>query len=145
VATIQRFEDIEAWAAARKLTQAVYMATSKNSFSRDFPLRDQIRRAAISTMANIAEGFGRGGNREFIQFLAHAKASAVEVQSHLYVALDAGYIDEDSFKQLYEHVEKTASLIAGLARYLSSSNLKGTKFKPQTQNAKRGTEKNDIT
>ena len=87
---IERFEDIESWQLARELTVGIYRATNVAEFARDFGLKDQIRRAAVSIMSNIAEGFGRGGNAELIQFLAIARGSAAEVQAQLYVALDAG-------------------------------------------------------
>ncbi len=90
--TITRFEEIEAWQKARQLSAAIYKTTNAGIFSRDFGLRDQIRRAAVSVMSNIAEGFDRGGNKEFIQFLYIAKGSAAEIQAQLYVALDAGYM-----------------------------------------------------
>jgi four helix bundle protein len=86
--TFRRFEDIRAWQAARILTAAVYAASKQRPFSRDFGLRDQIRRANVSIMANIAEGFVHRSDREFVRYLFAAKASTAEVQSHLYVALD---------------------------------------------------------
>jgi four helix bundle protein len=94
---VRKFEEIEAWQKARELVREVYAVTAQGRFAKDFALRDQIRRVAISVMANIAEGHGRGGNREFIQFLSIARGSAFEVISHLYVALDQVYIDQQSF------------------------------------------------
>src|SRR3990172_8363764 len=94
MATIQSFEEIEAWQKARELTRAVYACSGQGAFSRDFGLRDQIRRAAVSIMSNIAEGFERGGSAEFVQFLAIAKGSASEVEAQLYVAFDQGYINQ---------------------------------------------------
>lgn len=129
MAKIEHFEDIEAWQKARELTRMVYEMTQDGAFARDFGLRDQIRRAAVSVMSNIAEGFGRGGNREFIQFLATAKGSASEVQAQLYVALDAEYITQEQFELLYGAVESTARLIGGFMRYLQSSDQKGHKYK----------------
>ena len=129
MSSFEKFEDIEAWKKARELTKAIYATTNDGSFARDFGLRDQIRRAAVSTMANIAEGFGRGGNKEFIQFLAVAKGSASEVQSQLYVALDAGYLNQTQFKELYTETETTARLIGGLLRYLQNNDFKGSKYK----------------
>lgn len=126
---IEKFEDIEAWQRARELSKAVYAVTCDGAFARDFGLRDQMRRAAASVMSNIAEGFGRGGNKEFIQFLATAKGSAAEVQAQLYVALDAGYLPPDQFKDLYDQSETTARLIGGFMRYLRNSDQKGYKFK----------------
>lgn len=129
MSAFQRFEDIEAWQKARELTKAVYALSNDGQFARDFGLRDQIRRASVSIMSNIAEGFGRGGNKEFIQFLSTAKGSASEVQAQLYVALDAGYINQDQFQKLYSETEATARMIAGLLRYLQNSDFKGAKYK----------------
>src|SRR6202012_3122572 len=98
--TITQFEDIEAWKLGRELTRAIYRVSKAGEFGRDFALRDQIRRAAVSVTSNIAEGFERGGNREFVQALAVAKGSAGEVRSQLYVALDEGYIREAEFTEL---------------------------------------------
>ena len=85
---VKNFEDLEIWKDARALTRAIYQLTSDSKFSKDLGLRDQIRRASVSIMSNIAEGFERGGNQEFIQFLYVAKASCGEVRSQLYVAMD---------------------------------------------------------
>jgi len=98
---ILRFEDIGAWQLARELTRLVYSLSNDGLFLRDFGLRDQWRRAAVSIMSNIAEGFGRGGNKEFIQFLALARGSAAEVQAQLYVAYDASYVTQEQFAQVY--------------------------------------------
>lgn len=125
----QRFEDIEAWQKARELTREVYAASNTGLFAKDYGLRDQIRRASVSIMSNIAEGFGRDGNKEFIQFLSTAKGSASEVQAQLHVAIDAGYISQEQFQKLYDETEKTARLIGGLIRYLQKNDFKGTKFK----------------
>src|SRR5215210_7381743 len=94
---IKRFEDVEGWKKARLLTRELYSVTMKGEFARDFALRDQIRRAAISVMSNIAEGFEREGNKEFRQFLSLAKGSASEIRSQLYIALDAGYLTQGDF------------------------------------------------
>ena len=126
---VRLFEDIEAWQEARKLSSWIYAVTRSGTFSRDFSLRDQLRRAAVSVMSNIAEGFDRGGNREFIQYLYIAKGSAAEVQSQLYVALDAGYITPDEFQKLYAQARSVAHLIGGFIRYLAGSKNKGIKFK----------------
>ncbi len=90
--TIKRFEDIIAWQKAREMTREIYTCTRAGAFTKDFGLRSQIQRASVSTMANIAEGFDRGGDKEFIQFLSNSKGSSGEVKSHLYVALDQGYV-----------------------------------------------------
>ena len=101
--------------------------TADGAFAKDFGLRDQIRRAAVSVMSNIAEGFDRGGVREFIQFLFIAKGSAAEVQAQLYVALDAGYITQEQFKGLYDLAGNTGRLIGGFIRYLKSREQAGGK------------------
>jgi four helix bundle protein len=119
MARIERFEDIEAWQRARQLAKAVYSVSSEGKFSRDFGLRDQIRRAAVSVMSNIAEGFERRGDAEFRRFLGIAKGSAGEVRAQLYVALDAGFIDQSAFDTLYKMATETGNLIGGLMRYLS--------------------------
>ena len=128
MASIERFEDIEAWKKARELTREIYRITNQGAFVKDFGLRDQIRRAAVSIMSNIAEGFGRGGNKEFIQFLSTAKGSASEVQAQLYVALDAEYITKDQFQQLYGLAQSSGKMIGGFIRYLQKSDHKGVKF-----------------
>ncbi len=126
---LTRFEDIDAWKRARELVKRIYENTAQGAFSRDFGLRDQIRRAAVSVMSNIAEGFERGGNKEFQHFLSVAKGSAGEVKSQLYVALDTGYIDEKGFKHIYQLADETGRLIGGFMRYLSSSEHRGSKFR----------------
>lgn len=128
MAKIERFEDIEGWQKARELTREIYRTTNQREFAKDFGLRDQIRRASVSIMSNIAEGFGRGGNREFIQFLSMAKGSVSEVQAQLYVAVDAGYLTKDQFQQLYSLSQSTGNLIGGFIRYLTKSADKGVKF-----------------
>ncbi len=129
MASIARFEDIAAWQKARELTRQVYRVTKSGEFGKDFGLRDQIRRASVSIMSNIAEGFGRGGDKEFAQFLSTAKGSASEVQAQLYVALDAGYIDTTAFSRLYALADETGRLIGGFMKYLQQSTLKGSKYK----------------
>ncbi|MBI1813934.1 MAG: four helix bundle protein [Deltaproteobacteria bacterium] len=129
MATIRRFEDIEAWQKARELTRAVYALSAEGRFAKDFALRDQMRRAAISIMSNIAEGFERSGSAEFGQFLAVAKGSTGEVEAQLYVALDQTYVSQEQFDRLSELCQSTKRLIAGFMKYLKTSNLRGTKFK----------------
>ncbi len=109
---IRRFEDIQAWQAARALVKRIYALTSEGPFSKDFGLRDQIRRAAVSVMANIAEGFDCDSNIEFARFLGIARRSAVEVQSLLYAALDASHVSSEDFKVNYEQANKTKALIS---------------------------------
>lgn len=115
---IEHFEDIKAWQKASQLVKDIYKVTSKGSFSKDYSLKDQIRRASISVMSNIAEGFSRQSDKEFSQFLHVAKGSASEAQSQLYVALDLKYISEATFKELYELSEETIKLVSGFIRYL---------------------------
>jgi len=118
---IKKFEDFDCWQEARKLTNSVYSVCRVNAFKKEFGLSDQIKRSAISIMANIAEGFSRKGNKEFIQFLFIAKSSAAELQSHLYVAVDQGYINEEIFKELYNHADKVQRMISNLIKYLDST------------------------
>lgn len=125
---ISRFEDIEGWKKARLLTQQIYQVSASGMFSRDFGLRDQMRRASVSIMSNIAEGFERDGNKEFAQFLSIAKGSLGEVKSQFYVALDAGFIDQAQFTNLYGQADETGKLIAGFRRYLQQSELRGKKL-----------------
>ena len=118
---IERFEDIKAWKEARKLVNLIYEAiNSSKSFRRDFRLVNQVQGAAVSAMANIAEGFARQSNKEFIQFLFISKSSAAEVQSHLYVALDQEYITPDTFSQIYNKAEEVSKLDSGFIKYLKS-------------------------
>jgi len=126
---IGTFEDIDAWKKARILAKDIYKVTNVGKFSKDFALRDQIRRAAVSIMSGIAEGFERGGNKEFLYFLSIAKGSAGEVRAQLYVSLDIGYLENDDFYHLYALSEETGKLIGGFMRYLKKSDHKGVKFK----------------
>ena len=118
---IERFEDIEAWRDARILVKKIYETTNDGPFARDFGLRDQIRRAAVSTMSNIAEGFERSSNREFVRFLYMAKGSAGEVRSQLYTASDLGYLGEQQADELIRFVETVSRRIAGFIKYLKST------------------------
>ena len=111
---IERFEDLIAWQKARELTREIYKVTQSGSFSKDFGLCDQIRRASISIMSNIAEGFDRAGRAEFHHFLVIAKGSAAEVRSQLYVAHDIGYIDQATFSRLKTLAEETSRITNGL-------------------------------
>ncbi len=119
--TIRRFEDIDSWKEARKLTVQIYAITNCQAFRRDFGLKDQIRRASVSIMANIAEGFGRKGAKEFSRYLTIARSSVLEVQSHLYVALDLDYIDLATFECLFQKGRKVEDLLAGFMRYLNGT------------------------
>ncbi len=125
---IERFEDLEAWKIARELTKEVYRVTKNNSFIRDYGLRDQIFRASVSIMSNVAEGFERDGNKEFVNFLSIAKGSSGEVRSQLYVALDQDYISETEFNSIYNKATQNSRVISGLVKYLKQSEMKGRKF-----------------
>jgi len=129
VATIERFEDIGAWKRARELTRKIYGISRDGALSRDFGLKDQIRRAAVSSMSNIAEGFERDGTQEFIHFLTMAKGSVGEVRSQLYVALDEGYISQQQFEDLYQDAEAISKMVASFIKYLQSTDWRGNKFK----------------
>jgi four helix bundle protein len=114
MARIERFEELIAWQKARALTREIYTVTRQELFRRDFALCDQIRRAAISIMSNIAEGFERNRQAEFHQFLSIAKGSCAEVRSQLYIASDAGYMSLERFEQLCGQAEEVTRIIAGL-------------------------------
>ncbi|MEW6366931.1 MAG: four helix bundle protein [Acidobacteriota bacterium] len=129
MATVRRFQDLEAWQVARQLTRAVYSHTGAGGFARDFGMRDQVQRAAVSVMSNIAEGFERGGNIEFVQFLSTAKGSAAEVESLLYAALDQGYLSEGDFEALHALTVSIRKLLQGLINYLKKSPYRGPKYK----------------
>jgi four helix bundle protein len=115
---VRRFEDLEAWKSGREVTRTVYSLTKKDSFKRDFGLVDQIRRAAASVMTNVAEGFERGTNKDFIRFLFIARGSAGEVRSLLYVALDQGYITEKEFSSTQDLCVQASRIIWGLIKSL---------------------------
>lgn len=117
---IERFEDIKAWQIARELVREVYRITNNKEFVKDFGLKDQIRRAAVSAMSNISEGFERGTDKEFNQFLNYARGSSAEVKSQLYVALDLGYITENAFSGLYSKCTDISKLIMGFIKYLKN-------------------------
>ena len=126
---IERFEDIIAWQKARALTKEIYIVSKSGEFARDFGLRDQIQRASVSTMSNIAEGFERGGDKEFIQFLSQAKGSCGEVRSQLYIALDQAYITPVVFNVLSGQATEVSRVTAGFMAYLQGSDLRGKKFR----------------
>lgn len=116
--TITRFEDIQAWQSARHLCRKTYQICHDGKFTRDFALRDQSQRAAVSIMANIAEGFDSRSNSEFIQFLYYALRSASELQSHFYIAKDQGYISDAQFSEMYEEASNAKKMIFGFIEYL---------------------------
>jgi four helix bundle protein len=116
---LSRFEDLDCWKESRQLTRQVYDEIGRNqSWQKDLRLCGQIQGAAISVMANIAEGFVRHSDKEFVQFLFVAMASAAEVQSHLYVAVDQKYLLPETFDSIYAQAEKTSRIISGLIKYL---------------------------
>ena len=130
MATIKRFEEIKAWQQARELASMVYSYTCRGSISKDFGLRDQLQRAAVSVGSNIAEGFARSGNKEFAKFLWIAKGSAAEVQSQVYTARDVGYFSQEQFSQVYDKAETCSVLIYRFIKTLSSSSVSGERYKP---------------
>jgi four helix bundle protein len=133
MARIERFEDIEAWKRSRLLTKKIYDCTKQRGFDKDFGLKDQLRRSSVSTMSNIAEGFERGGNQEFLQFLATAKGSSGEVRSQLYAALDQGYITQQQFDDMYKDAASISKMVGGFMGYLQKSELRGSKYRKREQ------------
>lgn len=131
MATVQRFEDLEVWKLARELALDIYNETLNFSFVKDFELLGQIRKSSGSAMDNIAEGFERGGKKEFIQFLGIAKGSAGEVRSQLYRALDRKHIIPEKFDFLVMKVILLSKKLSSLITYLKNSEFKGFKFKEQ--------------
>ena len=129
MAKIERFEDMLSWQKARAVTRDVYLLSKRGDFAKDFELRGQMRSASVSIMSNMAEGFERGGDKEFIQFLSTAKGSCGEVRSQLYVALDQSYISETEFSNLYAGTVEVGRLVSGFMSYLQKSDLRGNKFK----------------
>ena len=129
MAEFKRFEEIEAWQKARELTRRVYQFSNQGEFVNDFALRNQIRKSCISIMSNIAEGFERQGNAEFVQFLLIAKGSAGEARTQLYIALDQGYISDSTFEDLFKLVMEICRMLGGLVKYLQASDKKGSRFK----------------
>jgi four helix bundle protein len=127
----QSFEELPVWQKARELVKFIYALTKEEAFRKDFSLVDQIRRAAISVLSNIPEGFERGSNAEFIQFLYIAKGSAGEVRAQLYAAFDQGYMTGEQFKKGYHLCRNVSGQLSGLIDYLKGSRLKGEKFKKE--------------
>lgn len=125
------FEEMAMWKRSRDLVKFIYRISKNKEFCKDFSLTDQIRRAAVSVMSNVAEGFERGSNTEFIQFLYIAKGSAGEVRTQLYAALDQSYISAEEFKAGRELCTDISGQISGLIHYLKGSRLKGEKFKTE--------------
>jgi four helix bundle protein len=129
MAKFECFEEIESWQHGRELMKAVYSASKRGEFAKDYSLKDQMRRAAVSICSNIAEGFERDGDKEFVQFLSQAKGSCGEVRSQLYHALDEGYLSDTQFNRLSEDCRAISAKLSRLMFYLRTSALKGAKFK----------------
>jgi four helix bundle protein len=127
---ITRFEDVEAWKAARRLVNLAYEATSGKCFVRDFELRRQMITSAASAMANIAEGFDSGSDAEFARFLRISQRSATEFQSHLYVAADRAYLEPEDFKKLYVAASEVKRLVGGFIKHLEKTR---TRPRPRTK------------
>ena len=118
--TITRFEDIEAWKTARELTRMVYALTDQAGFAKDFGLKNQIQRASVSIMSNIAEGFESRTQAQFRDYLGHSKASAGEVRCQLYIAMDLKYVQQEQFKQVFDLADKSSRQIARFMNYLET-------------------------
>ena len=125
---IKRFEDLDVWRKARILSKELYDKTRTGNLSRDYSLKDQIKRSSGSIMDNIAEGFERNGIKEFRQFLSIAKGSTGELKSQLYRSLDQDYIKHPEFTHLYNRTDEISKMISGLMKYLNVSTKKGIKF-----------------
>ena len=144
MATVQNFMELRCWQEARELTKEVYAVSNVGKFSSDFGLKDQMRRAAVSIGSNIAEGFERDNNAEFVKFLSYAKGSAGEVVSQLATALDVGYVDESCYSALVCRLNRISSMISKLQSSIRSSTVKGRYYmksetappKPETRNPK---------
>lgn len=133
MSTIEKFEELKVWQKAREFNISIYKISDTGLFLKDFILKDQIRRASISILSNIAEGFERNGNREFNQFLSIAKASAAEIRAQLYVAMDLNYITENEFNTLTVQVIEISKMISGLMSYLQTTDIRGNKFKEDAE------------
>ena len=127
--TWSKFEDIDVWQKAREVAKDKYLLTSKEIFKNDYSLRNQMRKTAGSIMDNIAEGFDRGGNQEFIQFLSISRGSAGELKSQIYRAFDYKFISEKEFSDYIENVEAISKMISGLINYLNKKTYRGIKYK----------------
>jgi four helix bundle protein len=125
---VNRFEELEIWKLARELYKFVFKLTCMEPFCKDFKLRDQIRNSSGSISDNIAEGFERGGNKEFIQFLSVAKGSSGETRNQSYRAFDSNYISVDVLNELLNRTETLSRKIANLIKTLKSSDRKGVKY-----------------
>jgi len=129
---IESFEDLKAWKASRELAKKVYSLTKRRDFAKDFGLVNQIRKATVSVVSNISEGFERGSNAEFVRFLYIAKASCGEIRSYLFIAFDQGYLTKDEPDKTTSFANALSAMIGGFIGYLRSSKMKGEKFKPRS-------------
>ena len=129
---IESFEDLKAWKASRELAKKVYSLTKRRDFAKDFGLVNQIRKATVSVVSNISEGFERGSNAEFVRFLYIAKASCGEIRSYLFIAFDQGYLTKDEPDKTTSFANALSAMIGGFIGYLRSSKMKGVKFKPRS-------------
>jgi four helix bundle protein len=125
---IKRFEDLEIWQEAREICKIIYEITSTDPFCRDFKFRDQMRASAGSSADNIAEGFDRGGNKEFCQFLSVSRGSTGEIRSQSYRAFDCKYITEEKLKELLERTDSLSRKTYNLMQHLKNSEIKGLKY-----------------
>ncbi|NQT25674.1 four helix bundle protein [candidate division KSB1 bacterium] len=129
MATYHTFTELDIWKKARDLNKQIYALSANGLFAKDFCLQKQIRRASISIMSNIAEGFERDGNKEFLQYLSVSKGSLGEVMSQLYIAFDLTYIDKQSLNDLMDMSKELSKRIGGFMKYLKQTPLKGNKYK----------------
>lgn len=132
MATIKKFEELDIWQSARQLSKEIKLLTDADFFSKEFKLKDQMKRSSGSIMDNIAEGFDRDSRLEFINFLSIAKGSCGELKSQLYRCLDYNLLSEENFNYLYKLTEDISAKIAGFIIYLNKSLIKGNKFKDRT-------------
>jgi len=125
----QRFTELEVWEYSKTLASDIYRKTSEGPFNRDWSLRDQMRKAAVSIPSNIAEGFERGGTGEFINFLSIAKGSNGELITQLSIAYDIGYLSKEDYESLVQRAQKIGKMLGGFMKYLKKSGIKGTKYR----------------
>lgn len=136
MATIEKFEDLLTWQRARKFADEIFLLTTKEKFSKNFSLVDQIQRASGSVMDNIAEGFERGGNKEFFQFLFISKSSLGETRSQLYRAYDRDFISKTELDNNLKEAIEIGKMIGGFINYLKNSDIKGSKYKFNSNSTK---------
>lgn len=125
---IESFEDLIAWQKAKTLAIKIYSVTEENRFAKDYGLKDQIRRASVSVVSNIAEGFERKGNKEFLQFLYISLGSIAEVKTQLIIAHELNYISKEKYTELNDSIIEVQKIMKGLVAYIKESDLKGSKF-----------------